>query len=571
MSKLSNPFSTGGGGVHFEAQIQASFVALMLTGGFAPSLPCWPISEIKLQGKIDGYDTDDLIVYVQNTDLNERRKLIGQVKHAISVTKRDKVFGEVIQSAWNDFNNPVTFSQNKDIIALITGPLNGVDAKNIPWLLNQARHTKNVDEFLRNVKQANFSPSKSIEKLEAIKHHLKAANDGVDVRDDDLYNFLRHFHLLGYDLGGEAGVIISLLHSHISQFHPQYPHWLWSRLVDIVQSWNQDAGTITRNNLPEDIIDTFKQKVISEVPERLRASRETHEANWDQHPDASYIALAILIGSWNDKQECDVRTLTALLGLDYDEWIQKARELLHQPSSPLSLKNGVWTVLKRSELWRQLGSRVLDQNLNIFKELAVSILKESDPAFELPSDERYGAKIHGKVPNCSPAIRQGVAEGLAILGALPECCSNCSRGNAETTAVLAIREIFDGADWRLWGSLNNLLPSLAEAAPREFLEAVERTLRLKPSPFEELFAQEGNGINGSNYMTGLLWALEGLAWEEQFLVPVCDLLAELANHDPGGQWANRPGNSLTDILLPWMPHTRASVEKRKVAVQTVLS
>ena len=46
--KLSNPFSTGGGGVHFEAHVQASFVALMLTGGHAPCLPCWPIAEIKL-------------------------------------------------------------------------------------------------------------------------------------------------------------------------------------------------------------------------------------------------------------------------------------------------------------------------------------------------------------------------------------------------------------------------------------------------------------------------------------------------------------------------------------------
>ena len=63
---LSNPFSTGGGGVHFEANVQASFVALMLTGGHAPCLPCWPITEIKLQGKIDGFDTDDLVVFVNN-------------------------------------------------------------------------------------------------------------------------------------------------------------------------------------------------------------------------------------------------------------------------------------------------------------------------------------------------------------------------------------------------------------------------------------------------------------------------------------------------------------------------
>lgn len=32
--QLSNPFSTGGGGGHFEAHVQASFVLLMLTGGY---------------------------------------------------------------------------------------------------------------------------------------------------------------------------------------------------------------------------------------------------------------------------------------------------------------------------------------------------------------------------------------------------------------------------------------------------------------------------------------------------------------------------------------------------------
>ncbi|MGL5737408.1 MAG: hypothetical protein ACRCYJ_00875, partial [Plesiomonas shigelloides] len=164
--KLSNPFSTGGGGSHFEAHIQASFVALMLSGGYAPCLPCWPISEIKLQGKIDGFDTDDLVVIVEHVNSKERRKLLGQVKHSIDITKRSTLFGDVMQAAWNDFNNSKVFTRGKDIIALITGPLSATDAHNVQWLLNQARHTKNADEFFRNVQQSNFSPSKSIEKLD---------------------------------------------------------------------------------------------------------------------------------------------------------------------------------------------------------------------------------------------------------------------------------------------------------------------------------------------------------------------------------------------------------------------
>lgn len=568
---LSNPFSTGGGGVHFEAHVQASFVALMLSGGYAPCLPCWPIAEIKLQGKIDGYDTDDLIVFVENADNKERRRLLGQVKHSIAITQGSALFGEVMQAAWNDFNDPNVFAKGKDIIALITGPLSATDKHNVQWLLNQARHTKNVDEFFRNVEQANFSPPKSNEKLQVIQHHLKAANGGNEVSRDKLYNFLTHFHLLGYDLGNEVGVVLSLLHSHISQFQQQNPQWVWSRVVDIVQTWNQDAGTITPGKLPEDLLEAFKQKAVTEMPEEFKASQEKPKTDWAQHLDASYLALAVLIGAWNEKSECDLEAITQLLGISYDDWLRKAREILHCPDSPLSLKNGTWEVVNRAELWNLLGSRILDQNLDTFRSLAVSVLKEPDPAFELPAEERYAASIHGKVLKCSHVLRKGIAEGLAILGSQPDACSNCSQGKAEATCVLVIREIFTAAGSVLWGSLNNLLPTLAEAAPGEFLGAVENALRLKPCPFDELFAQEGNGITGRTYITGVLWALEGLAWDQQYLVRVCVVLGELASHDPGGQWANRPSNSLATILLPWLPQTLASLDKRKVAVQTLLN
>lgn len=251
-------------------------------------------------------------------------------------------------------------------------------------------------------------------------------------------------------------------------------------------------------------------------------------------------------------------------------WVNKAREILHYPDSTLSLKNGLWMVSDRGELWDSLGSRIFDQNLDTFKSLAVSVLTERDPSFELPPEDRYAASIYGKILTHSPALRKGIAEGLAILGNNPGACTNCSQGKPEATAVLAIREIFTDANWRLWGSLDSLLPTLAEAAPNEFLDAVESALELSPSPFDQLFAQESSGIFGGNYLTGLLWALEGLAWDEEYLVRVCVILGELATHDPGGQWVNRPANSLATILLPWLPQTLAPIEKRQVAVQTLI-
>jgi hypothetical protein len=567
---LSNPFSTGGGGVHFEAHVQASFVALMLTGGYAPCLPCWPIVEIKLQGKIDGFDTDDLVVVIENISSKERRKLLGQVKHSIAITHGSALFGEVMQSAWSDFNNSEVFTKGKDAIALITGPLTQSDSE-IAWLFNHARaNPSDPQRFFRNVATAKFSSNVKRQKLKVIRDHLKAANNGIDLTDDVFHEFLTSFYLLGYDLGEEEGVVLSLLNSHLSQFKPESSRFVWSRILEFTNNRNHHAGYITKNELPDDLESAFVLKSVSEFPINLALPR-AGSTDWAHHPDATHLALAVLIGSWQDKSQYDNEVITQLLGISYDEWLQKAREILHFPDSPLYLKNGIWKVVNRTELWNLLGSRVLDQNLDTFRSLAVSILKEPDPAFELPADERYAASIHGKVLKSSHVLRNGIAEGLAILGSWPEACGNCSQGKAQATCILVIRELLADADWVLWGSLNGLLPTLSEAAPGEFLDAVEKAMLLKPCPFDELFSQEGNGITGCNYLTGLLWALEGLAWDEHYLVRVCVALGELASHDPGGRWANRPSNSLATILLPWLPQTLASVEKRKVAVRTILN
>ena len=253
--------------------------------------------------------------------------------------------------------------------------------------------------------------------------------------------------------------------------------------------------------------------------------------------------------------------------MDFDSWVATIRDVLQDQNNPLKLKNGHWEIHDRKALWLALGSRIFDSHLDQIKDCAVEVLSEIDPQFELPTDKRFAASIYGKTLKYSTDLRQGLADTLAILGTHGNILQNCTPHKSETVAILSLREIFKQADWQLWGSLNNLLPTLSEASPSEFLNTVEHALRQIPCPFDELFAQEGDGISGRNYMTGLLWALEGLAWSEENLVRVVLILAELASRDPGGKWANRPVNSLITILLPWFPQTLASIDKRIAAMK----
>lgn len=290
-------------------------------------------------------------------------------------------------------------------------------------------------------------------------------------------------------------------------------------------------------------------------------------SDWAQHPDATYLALTTLIGSWNDSQ-CDLEVITELLNISRDQWRHKALDILHCSDSPLSVKNGTWQVVNRLELFILLGSRILDRNLVTFQLLAVSVLKGSAPSFGLLAERRYEAIIHDKELHCSRALRKGIAEGLAILGNQPKVCRNCSHRKVEQTCELAIRELLKDADWVLWGRLNELLPTLAEAEPCQFLRAVEQAMCSTPCPFYELLKQERR--EHKDHLMGLRWALEVLAWDEAYLVQACVALAGLASHVSSDDRYNPSLNSLVEILLPWRPQTLASVEKRRVAAQTVL-
>lgn len=292
-------------------------------------------------------------------------------------------------------------------------------------------------------------------------------------------------------------------------------------------------------------------------------------ATWE---NAKLFAQAGLAGKWNGKIPADRKAMENLLGKEYGEWIETLRPDALRSDSPLIQRDEKWRFVVRGEAWSALGNRITDEDLNRLEETAVAVLGERDPEFDLPKEKRFAASIHGKQLKHSRLLREGVAETLALVGSRSEALSECSFRKAEYVAVRTVQRLLVSAKWDRWASLDSLLPLLAEAAPNEFLGAVESALvDLDQSPFHEVFAQESSGgIGGGNYMSGLLWALETLAWHPDFLSRVAVILSDLASIDPGGNWANRPFNSLVDIFLPWHVQTSASLEKRKAAIKNVL-
>jgi hypothetical protein len=321
-ANLASPFSTGGGGYNFENNVQTAFVVLMVSGGFVPCLPALPIKKIKLQGRYDGYETDDCIVFLEQRGGGEKAKLLAQIKHSVSITENDEVFADVIRAAWRDFTNPRIFDRRCDVIALITGPLSATDVENVRTILDWARHSESPDDFLTKVNLAKFSSDAKRAKLQAFRTQLKKANGGADLTNDQLWRFLRVFHLLGYDLDVTSGVTLSLLKSHIGQFASENIAQILGAVAKEVASVNQNAGAITIDTLSEEVRAVFRERPRPQTipPEFITAEQKAVSKAEIGGMSTDYknaAAFASLLGGWNEKVPGDVEAIKELIN-DHD-------------------------------------------------------------------------------------------------------------------------------------------------------------------------------------------------------------------------------------------------------------
>jgi hypothetical protein len=216
-----------------------------------------------------------------------------------------------------------------------------------------------------------------------------------------------------------------------------------------------------------------------------------------------------------------------------------------------------------------LAGHTQRDDLDRLRQIALDVLLRIDPALSIPPDERRYASLRRDVLEHSGHLREGLVQGLKLIGVYGERALNNldGRGFAER----AVRDLLQQASGERWCTLALLLPDLAEAGPDAFLSAIELSLAEAPPPIMMMFEEEEGWISDHNSRhPGLLWALEGLAWHPDYLSRVSLILANLARLDPGGRLANRPLRSLRGIFLPWLVQTGADTERRREALDLLV-
>jgi len=326
---------------------------------------------------------------------------------------------------------------------------------------------------------------------------------------------------------------------------------------------------------------SLARRSMTALRRRLAVAATMHQPEWSRPSTARTIIPALLIGGWNQDFSGDRRAIAKLAQTSFEEAVDRLLPWSNGTDPALRRRTSVWYLVSREDQWDQLARYVTRDDIERFMSVAIDVLGMPDTRFDLPAGERWLAGITQPGPVNSGLLRDSIASTLAVMGTRPspgQSPDNLAFGSSAglsfpDTARRTIRELLGVADtdWRVWATLARELPSLAEGAPEEFLNALDASIRRADTPLRQLFEAEDDGfLSGSSPHTGILWALERLAWSTTHLGRIVRLLGELAKLDPGGKLTNRPSNSLKAIFLPWFPQTSASAEKR-IAVLDALS
>jgi len=290
---------------------------------------------------------------------------------------------------------------------------------------------------------------------------------------------------------------------------------------------------------------------------------------WSSGSVAPSVAVAILIGAWDEASADDQAILAEIAGVPYAQFAS-AISAWTQGADPLLTRAGSeWKVHDRLGAWRRLEPYLVTRQLEALAKSTETVLLETDPRFDLAPEDRWLANMHGKHRRFSSSLRQGLAEALVIMAVKGDEQQPCHAGvRPQDRVSRCIHSIFRKQTEDLfWCRIRGELKEIAEASPDIFLDGVEKDLSADDPQILALLEEEGE--HGGCLHADLLWALETLAWSAAHVGRVARVLASLAARDPGGRYSNRPANSLAAMFDASQPQCAATAEERYALIATL--
>lgn len=287
---------------------------------------------------------------------------------------------------------------------------------------------------------------------------------------------------------------------------------------------------------------------------------------WLKNSEIREIIPALLLGKWNDKKDGDIELVEKLSGIKYPEYEGILYKWKNYQNAPIQQINNIWRLTSPLNSWTSLSQYITGSDLDKLKECFRLAFFDDNPTID--SDEGGIISSLFKENKYSEWSRAGLAQSLILVG-LHGKELNMPYAQAWVDGI--IHDLLYDASGELWISVNKELPLIAEASPKSFLKALSHSLEKESPEIMEMFKEE-KGLFGSNYhYTGLLWALEGLAWFPEYLNQVGLILLKLDRIVPELKLVNHSMNSLIEIFIPWHYQTLSPFENRMEILKNITS
>lgn len=297
---------------------------------------------------------------------------------------------------------------------------------------------------------------------------------------------------------------------------------------------------------------------------------------WATDANAPMLAALTLVGAWDTENEKDRQAIAALVRSDYDTVTSLCQKRSGGNDPVMSQSGSVWRFASLEEAYRCLSSKITDGVIKRWKQMTLDVLGEANPSYGLNALEKVEQQFNHPMSQIqySEELKSGIARSLSMLGSMDGdgVLSGKLRDNVVDIANQLLNQAVGDDSGRVWNLMAPRLPSLAEAAPQQFVDIVINNLEQDSSSLLRAYYADSNDILFGDpwFHPHLLWALEVLAWSEEYFDDAVECLALLAaNRADDKQRGNRPDESLAAILCGWANFTTVPSGERLAALDSV--
>lgn len=292
------------------------------------------------------------------------------------------------------------------------------------------------------------------------------------------------------------------------------------------------------------------------------------KAKWFTKEDIREIVPALLLGRWNETFVGDIDLIEQLSKKKYADYLITLNKWKNFEESPIIQIGETWRLTSPLDLWTNLSFQLTENDFKNLQECFFQAFKKGNPIIE-PKNKNDFAASFNKKRRYSNWSREGLTQSLILIGRLGDSIKIPNLNKPQNWVDSIILDLLYNATGETWISVDHELPLISEASPDSFLKSANNSLAKEEPEIMEMFKEEDGFLHKTSHHTGLLWALENLAWLPEYLRDTSLILLQLSRLDSGGNLSNRPLNSITEIFKPWHYQTLASYDERMAVLKYI--